>query len=125
MKHALKGLIYSSLVYPGLGHVVLKRALRGLPFLFAATTGLGIIVVRSVRIALQITASYDPMSTPMDINQIITTTEQAMASIHTSSFNIPVMLLLISWFLGMIDAFFIGREMDRKQNEGPPLPDGF
>ncbi|MBU1171479.1 MAG: hypothetical protein KKD44_18145 [Proteobacteria bacterium] len=123
MNYTFKGLMYSGLIFPGSGHIVLKRTYRGLPFLFSATGGLVTLVVQSSRIALEMVSKLEPVTGQIDLSMIMNIVDQAMASVHSTSFNLAFMIILASWVLGMVDVFFIGRQMDTKEKAVPPLPD--
>lgn len=113
MTHALKGALLSGLVYPGLGQISLKLYLRGTVFLLAATLGLVSAVVQASRIALEIIGKIDLGRGVVGLDQIIQASHQAVTEAGTSRFNIAIALILFSWVVSTVDAFLLGRRMDR------------
>ena len=113
MTRAIKGALLSGLVYPGLGQISLKHHLRGLAFLLAATLGLVAAVVQATRIALEIVENLDLSQGAMALEQIFQASQQAVAQAHTGRFKIAMALILFSWIISTVDAYLLGRRIDR------------
>lgn len=93
--------------------MVLKHYLRGLAFLLAATAGLAAAVVEAARMALEIIANLDMNRVMIDPNQIYLAARQAVAQASGLFFKLAVALVLISWIVGTVDAYLLGRRLDR------------
>lgn len=109
MSKAVKGLLLSGLVLPGLGQMVLKKYLRGLAFMGAALGGMVAIVAWAVRAALEILNAGE-----VDINQITLSVDQVMADISSPLAQAACILILAAWIGSAVDAYLIGRQMDRQ-----------
>ena len=119
MNRAIKGALLSGLVYPGLGQISLKYYLRGVAFLLAATLGLVAAVVQATRIALEIIENLDLGQGTMGVEQIFQASHQAVAEAHTGRFKIAMALILLSWVISTVDAYLLGRRLDRATPNPP------
>ncbi len=113
MTHAIKGALLSGLVYPGLGQISLKHYLRGLAFLLAATLGMVAAVVQATRMALGILGDLDLSRGAVGLEQIFQAAHQAVAEASTGRFKIAIALILFSWIISTVDAYLLGRRLDR------------
>lgn len=113
MTHAIKGVLLSGLVYPGLGQMALKHYLRGLAFLLAATLGLVAVVVEAARVTLEVVAKLDVSRAMVGPDQIYRAVRLALAETNGMVFKMAIALILFSWIVGTVDAFLLGRRMDR------------
>ncbi|MFZ1986851.1 MAG: hypothetical protein WAU91_20740 [Desulfatitalea sp.] len=120
MTYAFKGLLLSGLVYPGLGQIILKRCLRGVAFILAATLGLVTVVVQAARMALTILEKIDLNRGVVGPDQILQVTHQAMAEANTILYKLAIALIICSWIYSAVDAFLLGRCMDRERSIRPP-----
>jgi hypothetical protein len=116
MTHAFKGLLLSGLVYPGLGQVILKRYMRGVAFILVATSGLVTVVAQAAHMALSILEKIDLNRAVVGPDQILQVTHQAMAEANTVLYKLAIALIICSWIYSTVDAFLIGRRMDRRKS---------
>lgn len=113
MTRALKGALLSGLVYPGLGQMSLKHYLRGLAFILAATLGMVAAVVQASRMALAIIENMDLSRGTIGLDQIFQASHQAVTEANSLRFHIAIALILCSWLVSTVDAYLLGRRMDR------------
>ncbi|MBI5062065.1 MAG: hypothetical protein HZB87_00925 [Desulfatitalea sp.] len=113
MTHALKAALLSGLVYPGLGQMTLKHYLRGLAFLLTATLGMVAAVVQASRMALAIIENMDLSRGAIGLDQIFQASHQAVTEANSIRFKIAIALILFSWIISTVDAYLLGRRMDR------------
>jgi len=112
MNNALKGLLFSALIFPGAGQILLTRYLRGAVF-FALAFVSGILcvtgIVRQAVVILQELVAKGEVITTPKIMSIL-----ADISTYGSSLFLKVSLLLFlcCWLVSVIDAWLIGRKMD-------------
>jgi TM2 domain-containing membrane protein YozV len=112
MSNALKGLLFSALVFPGAGQILLTRYLRGGVF-FALAFVSGILcvtgIVRQAVVILQdLVAKGEVITTPKVMSIV------ADISTYASSLFLKIALLifLCCWLASVVDAWLIGRKMD-------------
>ena len=118
MSKALKGALLSGLVLPGLGQIVLKRYRRGAAFMVAAMAGVAVVMVKAAQTAMAIVDKVGPAAENLDINQMMTTTNQALAEAGTIGYKLALALIFLSWLFSAVDAYLVGRKLDMA-GDGP------
>lgn len=115
MSNGLKGVLFSALIFPGAGQILLARYVRGAVFFgLAFVSGILCVtgVVRQAVVALDgFAAKGEVITTPMIMGIL------ADLSTYTSSLFLKVAILTFfcCWLYSVVDAWWIGREMDAKQ----------
>ena len=114
MSNALKGLLFSALIFPGAGQILLTRYLRGGVF-FALAFVSGILCVagivrQAVEVLQDLVAKGEVITTPKVMSIV------ADISTYASSLFLKISLLILfcCWLSSVIDAWLIGRKMDEK-----------
>ena len=115
MSKAMKGVLLSGLVLPGLGQIVLKSYLRGVVFMLAAVVGLATVMIKAGQAAMAIVEKIGPASGNLDINQMITSTHQAIAEANTVGYKLAIVVILFAWLYSAVDAYLIGRRLDLRR----------
>ncbi len=123
MSKAMKGALLSGLVLPGLGQIVLKRYQRGVVFLVAAMAGVVVVMVKAAQTAMAIVEKAGSAAGNLDINQMMTTTNQALADAGTLGYKLALALILFAWLFSAVDAYLVGRKLDMAE-EGMPSYSG-
>jgi hypothetical protein len=119
MNNALKGTLLSGLIFPGLGHVVFKHYKSGAAILLTVLIGLSLIVVKAVRLALEMLAEIEAGGGRIDMVSIMDAATKASTGSGTVTFNVLFGLVVGTWVVGMVDAYRIGRKMDLEDNPPP------
>ncbi|MGE0486462.1 MAG: hypothetical protein AB7Q81_20085 [Gammaproteobacteria bacterium] len=112
MKYSTKALLWSGLVFPGLGHLYLRRWIRGLVLASAAAGALWLIVSVALTTALELAAEIQRGTTVADPAAISALVEQRMASANAVT-RWPTVMVIGLWLVGMADAWRLGRARDR------------
>jgi len=113
MKHALKAVLLSALVLPGLGQYVLGRRRRGAVLIGIVLTALIVIVVQATRIALGILSRLEAGGTALDMPAITAAAHDAMQGTGSASIQAMLVLLVVCWLFAIVDAYRIGHALDR------------
>jgi TM2 domain-containing membrane protein YozV len=126
MKKAVKGALWSGLVFPGFGQLIVKRPVRGIVFIVATSVTVSMlaerIIVRVLAAVQEITASGEPL----DMVTIVSASRRATAITDSLALKLLVILAALLWAVSVIDAFVIGRKRDVEEvpapsdNPGPP-----
>ena len=116
MKQSYKAALFSALVYPGSGHLVLKQYPMGLFLAGTATACLGALVYRAFAIAGAISDKILMGEIPLDIASINDEISMQMAAGSSTMITIATWLLVFCWLAGTADAFRLGRRQDRADN---------
>lgn len=112
MGNALRGALMSALVFPGLGHVVLKRYRRGFVLMLAVLVCLVGIVTEAAKKAVAIMDRVQYEGGAIDIAAISEAAQQASVSSDSCVINVAFLLMALCWVFGIVDAYRIGKIMD-------------
>lgn len=107
MKAKTKAVLISALLFPGLGHFVLKRAMRGCLFIVPTLLAIGVLLRTTLTLADQLVAEIESGVLPLDIPLImerISATGTGDASTHVAS-----LLIVVCWLGSILDAWWLER----------------
>jgi hypothetical protein len=107
MKSTTKAALVSALIFPGLGHLVLKRPLRGCLFVVPALLAIGFLLRTTLELANTLVGEINSGKLALDPIDII-------ARIHASgvdspSTNAASLVILLCWVGSVADAYWLGR----------------
>lgn len=112
MNNAIKGALLSGLVFPGLGQLVLRQYRRGAAIMLAVLVSLAVIVVDVVQQALDILEQIELQGDAIDINAISNAAALESARSGDVTINILMLVVVVCWVAGTVDAYRIGRKKD-------------
>ena len=112
MKPAIKAALLSGLVLPGLGQIYLKRYLRGIVLMLLVLAGLGFIIVAATISALDNLQKMQSQG-PVDMAAVSKLAVSSPAGASSSCYNVILLLVACCWLFSIIDAYRMGRRMDR------------
>jgi len=113
MKNALKGALFSGLVFPGMGQVIFKHYKRGVVIMLTSSASLLIIITKAVQKAFAILEKMELDSGTIDMNMIVNAAKQSSRISGDSIFTLALLLFAFCWILGIVDAYRIGRIKDK------------
>ena len=114
MKLSTKAALYSALIFPGLGHFLLKRYLSaGLLTSFAAVA-LVYLVTKAVEKALVIADKIVSGEVQPDIVLVLQMVSQQAKDQDAQSIEVVTLVLVVLWLLGIIDSYRVGRLIEEK-----------
>lgn len=109
MNKSTKAVLLSALVFPGTGHFFLKKYISGAVLVSAALGSLYYLITKTVEISLQITEKIQSGEVQLDVVGITELVSKQLSGAETQAYNIATAVLLISWLVGIIDSYRIGR----------------
>jgi hypothetical protein len=112
MNKSLKGAVFSGLIFPGLGQVVLKHYKRGSLIMLTVLVSLAVIVVKTAQLALAILEKIEMEGGTININTISDTVTQVSTTSEDLTLNFFLFLIIACWIIGTVDAYRIGRKKD-------------
>jgi len=112
MNNSLKGALLSGLIFPGLGQVVLKHYKRGAVIMLTVLVCLSVVVVRAVQHALAILEKIELEGGAISMSTISNAATQASTNSGSLTFNLFLLLIIVCWIIGVVDAYRIGRKKD-------------
>lgn len=113
MKASLKGALLSGLVFPGAGQIALKHYKRGIALIYAVMAGMAAMIVKGVQMALAILDKLAASGGVIDVPAITAAATRAITASDSLILNGAFFLIVICWVFGIIDAYFIGKKMDK------------
>ncbi len=115
MSKSIKAALLSGLLFPGLGHLYLKRFLPATILIISALIAIGFVASVILVVAVDISAQIESGAIAPDMITLTeTVTEQVHAKRHTT--NISVLVLIVLWVFGIVDSYRIGRKQDKPAN---------
>jgi ABC-type sulfate transport system permease component len=117
MKKATKGALFSGLVFPGLGQIVLKHYLRGAVIVVTVLASLTLFIMKAVENALTIVEQMELDGGSISMDDITEAANRASAASVDPTLNLALMAILFCWIAGTIDAWWVGRKMDLQELE--------
>ena len=112
MNNSLKGAFWSGLVFPGLGQVVLKHYKRGAVIMLMVLVSMSVVVVKAVHSALAILEGIELESGAISMSTISNAANQAPTTSGSLTINLVLLLTILCWIFGVVDAYRIGKEKD-------------
>lgn len=107
-----KSLLLSALVYPGVGHLYLKRHGRGAALMAMTTAGLAVIVVTMAAKAMVLWEKLQHGDLPPDAGAIMELLDQSAMGHAGLLLDVAGYAVLLCWLFGMVDAYRIGKRQD-------------
>jgi hypothetical protein len=107
MKKSTVAVLLSLLVFPGAGHVYVKRRLRGLAFLIPALLAAVYVFNQAMEEANKIVGQITSGAMPLDPAAMAAQIEQSGG--NTTMANIASAVMLICWLGSALDAWLLAR----------------
>lgn len=108
MDRSVNAALISALVFPGAGHLYLRRAARGclflLPALLAVLYFLGQVATRASALADQVLAGTLPLDPALIAARL-----ESQAGPASPLMTISVVVMVVCWIGATVDAYLIGR----------------
>ncbi len=108
MKRSSKAALLSGLVFPGIGHIVLKQYLRGSVLLFFALVAFSVFVTSVFQRALTIVDRINSGDIPVETGAIAEMVSNSTNGADSLIQNISVIVLGACWLIGIIDSYRLG-----------------
>ena len=107
MFKSYKATLLSVLVFPGVGHFSLKKPVQGLLLLIVSIVCLYFLLTITVELVQQLSVKIQSGEIPMDVAKISDIVLQQIVDRDDQRINMPSLVLLICWVLGVVDSFRI------------------
>ncbi|MBI3583901.1 MAG: hypothetical protein HY096_08130 [Nitrospinae bacterium] len=115
MSNSLKAALLSGLVFPGIGQVVLKRYRRGVVLMLIVLACLFIVVAKAVQQAFSILKQIELAGGTINVDAILNAATQSSTKSDNIVFNSILLLIIVCWVLGVVDAYRIGKKRDLEE----------
>ncbi len=108
MKRSSKAALLSGLIFPGIGHIVPTKYLRGSVLMLFALVALSLIVTNIYQRALTIVDRINSGDSPVDTGAIAEMVSDSASGADSFTENIAVIVLGACWLIGVIDSYRLG-----------------
>ena len=118
MNKPMKAALLSAFVFPGVGHFLLKRYIPGAFLAGAAFAGLYFLIAKTLERALQVTEKIQSGEVQPDVATITELASKQAMGTEAQLLNIAAAVLFISWLIGIVDSYRVGRAQDTNVDVG-------
>jgi len=108
MMKSTKAALLSGLVFPGIGHMVLKQYLRGSVLMLAALIAVSAVVTAAIKRALIVVDYLNSGEIPIETRAITEAIANSANSADSLILDISVIILGACWLIGIIDSYRLG-----------------
>jgi hypothetical protein len=113
MKKSTKATLLSGLVFPGIGHIVLKQYLRGSILILFALIASSVIVNVALKRALTVVDRINSGEIPIDSETITELISNSASGTDSLIVNVSLTVLGTCWLVGIVDSYRIGIKQDK------------
>jgi hypothetical protein len=114
VRYSIKAALLSGLVFPGVGHLYLRRYLRGVLLVAGAAALSYFIVSVAVDSAFDIAGKIQNGDVPMNAESISGLVSQASRASESST-DIATWALFALWVVGIVDSYREGRAREKSK----------
>ncbi|MDH3612719.1 MAG: hypothetical protein OEU90_02740 [Gammaproteobacteria bacterium] len=117
MKRSTKAALLSGLVFPGIGHMVLKQYLRGSALMLAALIAMSLIVRAAISRALIVVDRINSGEIPIETRAITEAIANSTGGAESPIVKISLIVLGACWLIGIIDSYRLGKAQENTIRE--------
>lgn len=110
----MKAALFSALVFPGSGHLYLKRYVIGFVLVVVSVVALYVLLSTALEVAQVVSAEMLNGEITLDTESISAEITRQRANSGSRFADISSYLLLACWLVGIVDSFRAGRQEDRR-----------
>ena len=115
MNKSTKAALLSAFVFPGVGHVFLKKYISGIVLVGASFAAIYYLISKTVEMALQITEKIQSGDVQLDVTAITELLSKQSIGTEAHLVNIATAAFIILWLIGIIDSYIVGTLQDKKR----------
>ncbi len=113
MKRSTKAVLLSALVFPGVGHIFLRKYIPGVALVGASFAAIYYLMSKTVEKALQITEKIQSGDVQLDVEAITELISKQSTGTEAQLLNIATAAFIICWLIGIIDSYRVGCAQDK------------
>lgn len=121
MKEANKSALISAFIYPGVGHLYLRKRIAGCLLVAIASWAIFIVIGNIMTRAMEITDKIINGQLAPDISAISQLILQPQSDAVAQQLSTATTVLIIVWIVGIIDSYRLGRTKDIQQQKNAKL----
>ena len=112
MSKAVSSALLSGLVFPGAGHLYLKKYRMASLLIIATIACLSFLIIKAVTKATAILDELEASGAAINTYNIMQASARATGNTETTAATIATLLIVVCWFVGVIDAYRSGKRID-------------
>jgi len=112
VKQATKAALWSALVFPGVGHIYLKRYVAGAALCGVSFAALYYLFAQVMTQAMAISDKIRSGAVAPDVQAITGLVSRQAAGADPQLLNLAATILTVCWLVGIVDAYRVGRRQD-------------
>lgn len=116
MRKSSKAALYSALLFPGSGHFLLRKYIRGVLLAGISIVCLYVLVAAALEIAQQISDEILSGQMALDSARISEEVSRRSAGNGFLRNGLPTYLLIACWLFGIVDSWRVGRLQDKRDH---------
>lgn len=113
MKKSTIATLLSALLFPGLGHIYLKKYIQGTVLASISLAGMYYVISKTVEQALQITEKIQSGEVQVDIAAITDLVAKQSSGAEAHFIDIATAVVTICWLIGIFDSYRVGKLLDK------------
>jgi TM2 domain-containing membrane protein YozV len=117
MKKSTKATLLSALVFPGAGHIYLKKYLPGVALIGISCAGIYYLLSKAIEQSMQIVDQIQSGAVQPDMAAISDLVSKQSSGPQAEILNIVTIIITICWLGGIIDAYRLGRAKDKIESD--------
>jgi len=116
VKKSTKAVLLSACVFPGIGHIFLKKYIQGVVLAGVSLAAIYYLISKTVEVAIQIAEKIQSGDIPLDVDAIAALVSKQSIGSEAQLLNFATIALIICWLIGIIDCFRVGRLRDKNDD---------
>ncbi|WP_022943180.1 hypothetical protein [Psychromonas hadalis] len=110
MNKALKATLLSALIFPGLGHLMLKRYPQALFLILSTSIACYLLIINVIETAMQVIHQIEQGEIGLTTAEISNALNLQGVSDYSSNCNIAMIFIMFIWIIAAIDAYRLGKK---------------
>jgi len=112
VKTSTKAVLLSAFVFPGIGHIYLRKYAVGILLAGASFAAIYYFMAETVEMASEISQKIQSGGVPLDVGAITELVSQQSNGADAKMLNVATTALVICWLVGIVDSYRAGRVRD-------------
>lgn len=113
MRKSTKAALLSAFIFPGVGHIYLKKYVAGTLLAGASLTALYHLITKAIAKAIEISEKIQSGDVQPDIKAITELVSQQSGGSEAQMMNIATIALVACWLIGIVDSYRSGRVQEK------------
>lgn len=110
MNKAIKAALLSVIIFPGLGHLMLKKYPQALFFLVSTFIASYLLIYNVFTIAMTIVTQIEQGEIGATLTEIVDVINQQSNSAYSGNTNIIMLFIVFNWIIAALDAYRLGKK---------------